>query len=218
MAPLRYPNWRSHVFDHPVRDPAWFFDLDAPGFDATADELVELITHTMLKCDDLRAFSDGQVNDGLNYIFNNACSNVVFAMLDNKVPIENRRRAIASIKQLYADCFEPRCAPVLGHKSEPGGNPLNYICYMLWDVSPLAYLDGQEQSDLLYETLLDVLESALMSKNVACVESALHGLGHIHHYREELSRPLIQQFIRAHPQLKKEVRQYADNAASGCVL
>jgi hypothetical protein len=219
MPPLHYRNWLSHVFDHPVRDPAWFFELDVPAFDVPADELVELITHAMLNCgNDLKPFSDGQVNDGLNYIFNNSCSSVVFAMLDNKVPLEKRRRAIASIKRLYADCFEPRCAPVLGHKNQQGGNPLNYICYMLWDVSPLAHLDGQEQSDLLYETLLDVLESALDSKNIACVESALHGLGHIQHYRDELSRPMIQRFIHSHPQLKKDIRQYAENAASGCIL
>jgi hypothetical protein len=217
--PPRYRNWLTHVFDHPVRDPAWFFDANAPYFDAPSDELVELITYTFLNCGrDLVSYSDGQVNDGLNYIFNNACSNVVFSLMDSTVSLESRKRAIASIKELYAQCFEERCAPVLGHLDEAGAKPLNHICYMLWDVTPLSYWEADKSKDVFYGEVLSVLQYALGSPNPACVESALHGLGHIQLYRASQVTPIIQAFLRRNAKLRPELRQYAENAAVGCVL
>lgn len=217
--PPRYRNWLTHVFDHPVRDPAWFFDMDAPRFDAPSDEIVGLVTHTFLNCgQDLVGYSDGQVNDGLNYIFNNSCSNVVFSLMDAGVSVDARKRAIASIKHLYKQCFEERCAPVLGHIDEAGAKPINSICYMLWDVTPLSYWEADENKELFYSELLSVLRYALGSSNAACIESALHGLGHIQLYRESQVTPIIQAFLRSNPKLRPELRQYAENAAVGCVL
>jgi hypothetical protein len=217
--PLRYTEWLSHVFDHPVTSPEWFFSSDEPEFEATSEDLVELITHTMSNCmNDLSRFSEGQINDGLHYIFHNSCSNVVFAVMDTKVSIAKRVEAIRSIKHLYTGCFEPRCAPVLSHIDEAGGNRLNNICYMLWDVTPLAYWEGQKDKDLFYREVLEVLRVALGSRNIACVESALHGLGHVQPYREKPATELIQKFLRQNPKLRKELRAYAENASIGYVL
>jgi hypothetical protein len=136
----RYQEWLHYVFDRPITPNGWYFDFEFSDFGAEKADLAQLVANTMDNCGrDLASYSDDQVNYGLNYIFNNSCSNVVFSLMDDTVPAPLRLRAIASIKSLYQDCFTPRCAHVLGHNDKPGANPLNGICYMLWDVSPLSY-------------------------------------------------------------------------------
>jgi len=93
--------------------------------------------------------------------------------MNESVPVQLRLRAIEAIKTLYQDCFTPRCAPVLGHLNEPGANPLNQVCYMLWDASPLSYWENRPNREVFYGAVVDVLEMALKSPNPARVESAL---------------------------------------------
>jgi hypothetical protein len=167
---------------------------------------------------DLLVYSDGQVNQGLHYIFNNSCPNVVFAILDGNFPFEQKLNAIRSIQALYRDCFTLRCAPVLSHRDEPGANPLNGICYMLWDITPLAYWEERQRKEQAYAAVLDVLRCALSSPNPACVESALHGLGHMHYKIPRQVEQIVQSFL-AKPHIQNEdLLQYARNASYGYVL
>jgi hypothetical protein len=110
------------------------------AFEVSSEELTGLVAHTLANSDtDLARFSDGQINYGLQYILNNACSSAVF----------------------------------------------------------------------------DVLGYALGSRNVACVESALHGLGHLRLHRAREVMPMIGRRNRG---LRPELRRYAENAAAGCIL
>jgi hypothetical protein len=214
----QYQPWLEHVFDRPVGVPAWYVDIDAHEFPAEAQVVTDLITRTMRRSGtDLLVYSDAQVNQGLFYIFNPANSNTIFAILDETVPLEQKIAAIRSIKLLYKDCFTPRCAPVLGHLDEPGTNPLNAICYMLWDVTPLTYWEGWNQKDQAYAAVLDVLKFALTSTNRACVESALHGLGHLRYLMPRQVEQIIQRFL-SKPHIRNEhLLQYAKDAQKGCV-
>jgi hypothetical protein len=214
-----YDTWLKHVFDRPVRDPAWYFDIDEPDFKADAQTITELVTRTMLRSGtDLLRYSDSQVNQGLSYIFNNACSDIVFAILDGNVPFEQKMGAIRSIKMLYKNCFTPRCAPVLGHIDEPGANPLNAICYMLWDVTPLTYWEKRERKEDAYAAIFDVLKFALTSTNPACVESALHGLGHMHYKMPRQVEQIIQRFLSKTHIQNEDLSGYARQAYRGYVL
>lgn len=107
---------------------------------------------------------------------------------------------------------------MLGHLDEPGAGPLNQICYMLWDTTPLGYWEGSSEKETFYPVVLAVLGYALRSRNIACVESALHGLGHLRLHRERDVTPMIDEFIRSSPKLRPELRRYAENAAAGCIL
>jgi hypothetical protein len=216
--PPRYAEWLQFVFDRPITPNGWYFDLEEPNFAATANESAALVAHTLENCGgDLARFSNEQVYHGLNYIFSNSCSNVIFALMDELVPTALRLRAIASIETLYRDCFNPRCAPVLGHIDEPGSNPLNSICYMLWDTSPLGYWENRPNKDVFYGAVVEVMAGALNLSNPACVESALHGLGHtLSSYTEKIVGVIDSYLTRnvfASPQLK----EYAQHAKSGCI-
>lgn len=141
-------------------------------FAATPEEEVALIEMTCLRAGtDLAAFSDNQVARGLQYIFYNTHSDTVYSICRDGVALDRRISAVLAIRTLYTDCFARRCNPVLSHAGAAVGadNPLNIVCYMLWDMSPLG---------LWNKTVTQVMNFALDLRHPACVESALHGLGH----------------------------------------
>jgi hypothetical protein len=216
IKPPRYHQWLTYVFDRsPASNPA----LDDVPFQAEHAEVIELITYTMLNCGrDLVRFSDGQVSVGLDIIFNNSYSDYVFSIKDSALPAKTTIRAITSLKALYSDCFEPRCAPILSHQNEAGHNSLNGVCYMLWDVTPLAYWEDRGNKELFYGAVLEVLESALECENEACIESALHGLGHLQLYCKNQAPAIISRYLKQHPNLRRELVQYASDAALGHIL
>jgi len=219
MMPPRYVEWLLHVFDHAVTDPHWYFELNAPQFEASALETTLLVTCTMENCGrDLAIYSDDQVDQGLNYLFSNACSDNVFSVMSEDVPIDIRVNAIRSIKRLYADCFEVRCAPVLSHLNELSSSKLNGICYMLWDITPLNYWEARTDKHLAYNAVVDVMEAALGSQNIACLEGALHGLGHTQRYLPERITSIVERFLASSQNLRPELKAYAENAATGYML
>lgn len=216
--PLRYQEWLQFVFDRPVTPNGWYFDLDISTFEVNTVEISELVAHTLENCGrDLDKYSQDQIGYGLNYIFSNSCSDVVFSIMDDAVPMSLRLRVIASIKNLYRDCFASKCLPELGHTAKHRRNMLNNVCYMLWDMSPLSWWENRPNRSIFYGAIVDALEDALTSPNPACVESALHGLGHIHSSYIERVEDVVAAYLRrnvfVHPQLKV----YAQKASIGNV-
>lgn len=208
-----YQDWLEYVFERPQTPRGWYFDLEWGDFDATPEEVTKLVAITMRRSGaDLEQFSDRQVNEGLHFIFNNACGDIVFKLIDEKVPDAVRLDAIDSLRWLYSDCLEKRCAPVLGHLDEPGATPLNSICYMLWDITPLHYKKSPEP-------ILAVMEAALTGRNDACIEGALHGLGHSRSYAPDgRVEGIIRKFLERRKDLRPELVRYAEAACTGCIL
>lgn len=212
-----YDRWISYVFDRRPAANAWYFA--AEPFDATSVELTHLFIETCRRSGaDLRAFNDQQVNEGLSYLFNNACSDVPFALKDASVALSVRVEAIHSIGALYRDCFEARCTSTLAHLDEPNSSPLNHICYMLWDVSPLVYWEGNPEGPAFHAAILELLESTLRSPNVACIESALHGLGHLHLYQAKPVERIVSRWLSDLPSTERPALiAYAKAARAGHV-
>jgi len=83
---------------------------------------------------------------------------------------------------------------------------------------PLACWEKRERKEEAYAAVLDVLRFALSSPNPACVESALHGLGHMHYKIPRQVEQIVQSFL-AKPHIQNEdLLQYARNASYGYVL
>lgn len=208
---LTYEKWLNCIFGSSVKKPTG----SALQVDSTT--LVELIYITLLRSgSDLLRFSDKQVNHGLNLIFNNLYSHIVFALKDPTVPSESRAEAIRAIKVLYSDCFEKRVRPTLSHLDERG-SPLNQICYMLWDVTPIGAL-GHVAGCEYFPLTLEVLEFALYLRNPACVESALHGLGHVGKGSDQRIHTIIKNWAERSVGIRRELLTYAEYAAKGQIL
>src|SRR4051812_8514174 len=184
LANRTFEQWIDGIFDHPVTEPAWFWGADADT-DADADTCVEddetnadYLARLFTGSDRLlRRFDNAQVNQGLNMIVSSSCSDHAYSITHGHASWATRQRAIRSIFDVYAKCFANRCAEGLSH-CEDVSNPLNYICYMWWDVFP-AWGDPQDAtpSDGALE-YIHVMEQCLSLSHDACLEGALHGLGH----------------------------------------
>lgn len=215
--PPRYQEWITHVFDHAVSEPEGYWDqnLLAPPFAADA-AIVDLIAHTFERCgDDLAAFSDAQINQGLRYLLTSPFD-YFYPIRDSDAPFANKQRAIASIYRLYSDCFARRCAQILSHGSKSEGSALNALCFMFWDICPLTYLEKSEHSSELADVIFRVLDQTLQIEHRACREGALHGLGEIACWYESRVAQVVDGFL-ASTVVDDELRRYALQARDGAV-
>jgi hypothetical protein len=206
-----YEQWIRFLFDRPDTAglPEWYWDTNLEEFSATPEQQVSLIGRTFERSGtDLLKYSEKQVNNGLNYIVNNAISNTVMLIIQKEVPEDLRIDAVLKMKYLYRDCFAKRCEPVLSALDEPDAGPINSICYMLWDTSPLCQWK---------DVVLEVMEYALYLPNDACIESGLHGLGHRFSQDKERVPQIIDRFLSKTKALRPELREYAARARTGYI-
>lgn len=82
-----YPRWIAFLFDRP--GPDWYFDPGAGEFEAEGKHafMAELVALTCRRAgEDLRHYTDAQLNAGFSYIFDNGASNVVFSLMARELP------------------------------------------------------------------------------------------------------------------------------------
>ncbi|RYX82111.1 hypothetical protein EON83_21090 [bacterium] len=212
---MTFSEWITYVFDHPVSEPLqeWYWDSAWEDWDGPAETIVDYVTRTFNQSGTLLSpFSDGQVNQGLNYLINFSCSSYMVALQGEVVSLEDRLRCIDSMATLFKDCFATRCTPYLSHLDEPGVSPLNSVCYMWWDTLPLHGLAHHHpewpSGPTVDQHILAVIEQGL-NLSEACVESSLLGLGEWGHYYPEKIQQIIDDFIEANPGLRPELRNFA---------
>jgi hypothetical protein len=157
----------------------------------------------------LRGYSDKQLNAGLWELVGASGELHVLSAAD--LPFDDIERCVAGIQLLFRDVLAPRCVPALGHLDEPGGSPLNSVCYMWWDIFP--FVVGTD--DQLGRALLRTVAAQLSIRHDAVIESALHGLAHAR--RSSDVDAVIDAFLARTPDLRPALRQYAQNARAGCV-
>ena len=192
----RYQEWLQFVFAHKVSDPQWYFEHEAPSFGSTVNEEVELIRETFTRAgEDLKHYSDGQVNQGIWFLASPTGSDYMFSIRDSTVPISMKIAAIRSIYDLYRDCFAARCSEVLGHIDEPGGSNLNPICYMFWDVCPILYWEDSADASDLEDAMFSVLSDTIRIPHRACIEGGLHGLGEFAYGYEVRVQKIIDEYL-----------------------
>ena len=217
MADRTFEQWIDGIFDHPVTEPEWFWDLDADTCVEDDETNVDYLARLFTECDRLLCrFDNGLVGQGLNMIVSNSCSDHAFSIVGGHAPWAARQRAIRSIYDVYAKCFAKRCAEGLGHLDE-ADNPLNTICYMWWDVFP-AWSDSKDAArSEEADEYINVMERCLSLKHHACLEGELHGLGHWQLIFPKKVEPIVDRFLQERNDLRPELVLYARRARSGAV-
>ncbi|MCE9526599.1 MAG: hypothetical protein K8R36_11150 [Planctomycetales bacterium] len=213
----KYLSWVQHVFDHPVMNPAWYWDLNAESSEPAPPECVANLTQLFAEPEILATYSDAQVNQGFWYLVSNTGSNYMFSLIEPGVDWPERQTAIRSIAILFARLFARRCSNHLSHFDEPGACALNSVCYMWWELFPAAGRPGNPEFQALDAELLAVMKQVLTLDSIACQESALHGLGHWHFYYPVIVEKTIDEFLTRVGNIREELRDYARCARQGCV-
>ncbi len=211
-------DWITHVFDHPVSEPAWHWESDAPEWESKAERDANFIAETFERSGELlKSFSDAQLNQGFWYLVSNSCSEFMYSLVEPKVALTLRRRALRSFVPLFEQVMAARCSPHLSHLDESGANPLNGACYMWWDILAIhGYPDLPERAEFDSEVLV-VLKQLLLIRHDACRESALHGVSEWAIYYPNVAN-MVDDFLARTPDLRPELVAYAQSAKVGGVL
>ena len=211
-------NWIAHVFDHPVSDPEWHWSSDAPYWQDSPEHIATLMADTFERSGELLArFTDAQLNQAFWYLVSASCSDFIFPLVEPSVPLPTRLRALRSFVPLFEQVMAIRCSPHLSHLNEQPANPLNSACYMWWDILPIhGKPDEPERADFDAE-VLRVLPRLLSVPHDACRESALHGINEWHLYYPNIEA-IVDEWLAQTPDLRPELRTYAQRAKGGNVL
>lgn len=222
---LTFNEWVNYVFDHPIMMPEWWFQPLETGHhpigDASSHPATTLAYMTRLFSEPsflVERFSRAQIDQGLNFLVSNCCSNHMFVLTNESLPWPARRACFDAMIALYAKLM----APVYGNDisyldqvPKPSDQP-NFACYMWWDIIPLYGGMDHPDRDRINDAVLHIFEEVLKLDSEACLESVLHGLGHWGMYMNDRTRPIVEDFLKR-ADISLELRRYAEYAATGCV-
>lgn len=216
-----YFAWLSGVLHYVTPDnwqDIWVEDDDRPEYDIEpAEACLRLGTLCTRGGTDLAAHNDNVVGRALNFVLGGTFCDLPRALISTDVSPDLRHAAISSVAVLYRDVFEPRCKPVLAHLNQNDDkDDLGFIVYMLWDISPIGYFHPSFETRDDATIVLDVLARVLEGRNVACVESALHGLNHLVWHLPAAEGIIDGYLVRQG--IPQELRIYAQTAKLGRCL
>jgi hypothetical protein len=235
----QYPRQLDYIFNRPSDEPAWYwrsnFGEEGVFNDGTTDTFIFLETLFLNPKEDLKAFSDDQIGLGLAFIFDSSCSNMTHDFKAADVPFDRKIKAIHSLFALFRDVFSPRTPEVISAFSQEKLSKLGYICYMFWDITPLSSAYGLRFSEAkmkakaeekphkisklenhdFYAAIAHVMKQCLDLSNPACVESGLHGLGHLAFDYPKIAVPIIDNFLKNGKRRNETLVKYAQMARTG---
>lgn len=222
---ISYEEWVNYVFDHPILDPEWWFQDAESGFlqEWNEDKLPEIALDYMTRLFSdpaflIERFSRAQIDQGLNFLVSNSCSNHMFVLTNQSLLWSARSACFDAMIPLYAKLMAPVYGDdiaYLDREPKPADQP-NYACYMWWDIIPLYGGMDHPDRDRINDAVLHIFAEVLKLDSEACLESVLHGLGHWDMYMNDRTRPIVENFLRR-TDISPELRRYAEYAATGCV-
>lgn len=81
---------------------------------------------------------------------------------------------------------------------------------------PYKTIDAETKG--YYEAIAYVMEECLQIDNPACVESGLHGLGHLVPFLPDIAVPIIDRYLKNKKNLDENLVRYAQAARTGMIL
>jgi hypothetical protein len=207
--------WVKEVFDHEVTDPAWHWSEDGPDTSESERTLCLLTSVYSNPWRYLARFSDGQLDQGLHLLTSSACSDASFSFWKQELPFELRSRGLRSIGVLFESLFAARCSRTLTDLNAPNHSALDRVCHMWWDIFPFR---GESSGAEDVQTCLSIMQRCLASESKTLQYSGLHGLGHWYWHFPGSTLPIVDEYVRANPQLEPELVEYASRARDGRVL
>ncbi|CAA7623628.1 hypothetical protein [Magnetospirillum sp. UT-4] len=154
-------------------------------------------------------FSADDIGRMLWFLVDPSCSSHGLTLGDESLPWLDRSRAIRAIAPLYNNLLARQCQPELSHGKASPVSEINMVCYMFWDICPLAPQGAEGAATEHDETCLTVLASILAIPHPACQEGALHGLGHWAEVFPKRVAAIVDEFLYRTEGVSDMVRPYA---------
>lgn len=143
--------------------------------------------------------------------FHDVCSDAV--------PIKLQVDCIRSVTTMYTDLYDKLCCQFGTDPDSDRSDAIDVAVVMIWDMDsfdgPVMYSSEKlHLRDNGFKVLKTVLEKCYTS---TCLESALHGLGHVQHKNPELVVQIIDGFLSSR-KIPKWLLEYAMHAKTGSVI
>lgn len=164
----------------------------------------------------LHPYSDAQVAVGLSYLYNNAITDVPFALEAAGVALDLQLQLLAWLPTLWHDAIGPRLAACGDDALQPR-TPLGHVGHMWFDVWPAPY--RHRGAPEWRRAMAEVFESLIGSPNRSVQVAGLHGIGHCIRYLDgQRLRAAIDALIARIDRGDEQLLAYAKGAADGMVL
>lgn len=160
----------------------------------------------------LKEFSNEDAAKILEFLINPSLSDICYVFLNSNVQLETKRLTIGSIFSVFKDIFNNRCEKKESRNLPVIISPLNNLCYMWWDIFPRHGVPKSPQYTEVDKIILSLLSKLLELNNIACKESALHGLGHWYSGYPEKIISIIES---SNDCISENLRTYASQASKG---
>jgi hypothetical protein len=236
-----YQRQLDYIFNRPTDEPDWYrrdSSEEEAVFDATPlSAFTFLETLCLNPEEDLKPYSDAQIGLGFCFIFDNGCSDITHDFKAADVPFDRKIKAIHNLFALFRDVLNSRCAAIESAFSQATLSKLNYICYMFWDITPLSsayglsftrpqkkhqnakeiYENSKLDNRFYYTAIAEVMKNCLDLSNPACVESGIHGLGHLAFSHADIAVPILDNYISKGKNRSESLVNYAKSARTGMI-
>ena len=200
-----FQQWIRYLFDRD--DPTGEWRFEEPTMPLTEAQTVHFIHRLCATAEtELTPYSELQIAHGLHFVFD--CNFVYgYALRDANVDLEAKLKAIAAMATLFRNCLNERCTR---------GSKLDEVCFHFWDETPVTWCERTPHKEAIYPAVADVMRQCLNLSNVSCVESALHGLGHLHMVHPEAAG-IVRHFLNTTQRTDPNLLRYAEAAEQGRV-
>lgn len=229
LTDITFERWVKYIFDHPAVEGQSYWHTDWDTKDAYWDEskspaiTVSFMTQLFENAGEILApYSNAQLSQSFWYV-DNEIEGYMYTLHNLAVPLTNRLRCIQSIYNLFEQVFAVRCSPEhindeINTQPPPPKNPLNTLCFMWWDISPIYGRNKTDDERHITQAAFEVMQQTLQLNSTACQASALHGLGHADlHY--SATRKTIDAWLLTHEDtISDRLKTYALAARDGNVL
>lgn len=163
-------------------------------------------------------YTDDQIGEATWFLFGIA-SGYFQELWSEEVSIGRQIRCMKVVATMYTDLFDRVCCFRGTDPDRRFELPVDSAVYMIWDMDCIeGAVMFPERTPHLVDPGFWVLEKVLSKcRTSSCLQSALHGLGHLQTYHPERVEQIIMGFLNKR-HVPKWIRDYAEQARTGYVL
>lgn len=218
-----FAGWLRYVFDHPVAAPgqeAWYWGDEAEAqherWASDAAVNVGMLTRLLRESDSLDPFSRDQVAQGLWFLLGWSPIEVHRDIYAPEVELSARVSCIRATPTFFEAYVARHCLQEGPGSGADDEDDLAGACFMWWDLW-LHGLDHvrADEGHVLVDATLEALSAIAAIPSVACIESALHGLNHVHEKAPEATEAVIDSLLGKSGGWAAKLVEYAHEARRG---
>ncbi|WP_124328014.1 hypothetical protein [Desulfonema ishimotonii] len=183
LSSYSFEEWLDFIFYHPNDSSEWHFE-DKWAYKCDSHLLIDYMTKLFMSSDKLliKEYTPEDIDQGFWFI--TGTNGFMWALLDDDVQFEIRKRCIDSIKYLFSDLFS---------KYEIGTSG-----YMWWD-SVFSYCTFKNKSIFseleIFKAIFQTIKEIFVQNSEVSKKSSEHGIKHILNIAKSLDNKIVKNLI-----------------------